>query len=100
MADKVEINESELNGIRAAAKGIQDCLSRTHTQCKTLQSYVASAEWSGKNRDAFYTYLNILEQFHGSLHDISKKQVEALNNLLDYFDDYHANGEVRKVRNL
>jgi len=100
VADKVQIDHNELNAARAAAKGIQDCLERTHAKCQTLQSYVEGAEWSGKNRDAFYSYLNILKQFHNDLHDISKKQVKALNNLLDYFNDFHSDGEVKKVRNL
>jgi len=100
MADHVEIEESALDEVISAAEDIKHCLSVTYAHSQVLQNFVASAEWSGKHRDAFYSYLEILCKYHGKLYSISKKQVEALTNLKQYFNDFHAHTNVKQVRNL
>jgi uncharacterized protein YukE len=100
MAHKVEINGNKLNEARTAAKAIETSLKTAYEQCGTLLSYTQAANWDGKSRDAFITYLEIIHQYHNDLNEIVKLQTTALNNLNQYINDFEKDSSVKEVRNL
>jgi len=96
----VKIDGGKVNEAKAAAKALEQSINRTYDQCEQLISYVNSAKWSGKSRDAFLTYLEIIQKYHRDMKTAVPKQTKALNNLDGYFDDFLQDSSVREVRNL
>lgn len=96
----VKIDGGKVNEAKAAAKALEQSINRTYDQCEQLISYVNSAKWSGKSRDAFLTYLEIIQKYHRDMKTAVAKQTKALNNLDGYFDDFLQDSSVREVRNL
>lgn len=97
---EVKIDGGKVNEAKAAAKALEQSINLTYDQCEQLISYVNSAKWSGKSRDAFLTYLEIIQKYHRDMKSAVAKQTKALNNLDGYFDDFLQDGSVREVRNL
>jgi len=97
---EVKIDGGKVNEAKAAAKVLEQSINLTYDQCEQLISYVNSAKWSGKSRDAFLTYLEIIQKYHRDMKTAVAKQTKALNNLDGYFDDFLQDGSVREVRNL
>ncbi|MUK87587.1 hypothetical protein GMD78_04125 [Ornithinibacillus sp. L9] len=96
----VKIDGSKLNEAKAAARAMESSLKSTYRQCESLISIVQSASWKGKSRDAFITYLEIINQYHKELKEAATLQTKALNNLEGYIDDFKKDSSVREVRNL
>ena len=96
----VRIDGGKVNEARAAAKALEQSIEKTYDQCDQLISYLHAAEWSGKSRDAFLTYLEIIQKYHQDMKSAVAKQTKAINNLEGYFDDFLQDSSVRKVRNL
>lgn len=96
----VKIDGGKVNEAKAAAGALERSIISTYDQCEQLISYVQSAKWSGKSRDAFLTYLEIIQKYHQDMKSAVTKQTKALNNLDGYFDDFLQDGSVREVRNL
>jgi len=96
----VKIFDNELQEMRQIAKSIEKCIGDTYQKCLSLQGLVEAGEWSGETRDSFYMYLVILQEYHRQLHDISKMQTLAFDNLDGYFDDFHSHADVQKVKSL
>ncbi|MEN2768987.1 WXG100 family type VII secretion target [Ornithinibacillus xuwenensis] len=96
----VRIDEGRLNEAKNAAKTLESSLKSTYSQCEDLISFVQSAKWEGKSRDAFITYLEIIYQYHKDLKKAASLQTKALNNLDGYIDDFSKDNSVREVRNL
>lgn len=97
---EVKINNYRLGEAKAAAKSLESSIKNSYKQCEELISYTHSATWSGKARDSFLTYLEIIYQYHKDLKEAASLQTKALNNLEGYFNDFNNDGSVRKVRNL
>lgn len=85
---------------KMAAKALEQSVKNTFESCEQLISYIHSAKWSGKARDTFLTYLEIIQQYHKDMESALAKQTKALNNLEGYFNDFLHDGSVREVRNL
>ncbi|MEH7107136.1 WXG100 family type VII secretion target [Bacillus sp. JJ1764] len=96
----VRIDGDKVNQAKAAAKSLEHSIEKTYDQCEQLIAYVHSAEWSGKARDAFLTYLEIIQKYHHDMKSAVAKQTKALNNLENYMDDFLQDGSVKEVRDL
>ncbi|MEH7118624.1 WXG100 family type VII secretion target [Neobacillus vireti] len=96
----VRIDGDKVNEAKAAAEALEQSIERTYDQCEQLISYLHTAEWSGKSRDAFLTYLEIIQKYHHDMKCAVAKQTKALTNLEDYFGDFLQDSSVREVRNL
>lgn len=96
----VRIYEDKVNHAKEAAKALEQSVDKTYEHCEQLISYVQSAGWSGKSRDSFLTYLEIIQQYHQDMKSAVEKQTKALNNLDGYLDDFLQDSSVREVRNL
>ncbi|SDZ50500.1 Proteins of 100 residues with WXG [Evansella caseinilytica] len=96
----VNINIYKLDAAKQAAQALENSITTSHRECKKLLSYVESSKWSGKARDAFLCYLEIIYQYHGDLKEAAALQTKALKNLDKYMDDFNRDSAVREVRNL
>lgn len=96
----VRIYGDKLKEAKAAAKALEQSVTTAYESCDQLISYLNSAKWSGKSRDTFLTYIEIIQQYHQDMKSALEKQTKALNNLEGYFDDFLKDGSVREVRNL
>lgn len=96
----VKIYGDKVNDAKTAARTLEQSLKTTYDRCEELSSYVHSAKWSGKSRDAFLTYIDIIQQYHKDLVTVAAKQTKALNNLDGYIDDFNKDSSVKEVRNL
>ncbi len=96
----VRIDGDKVNEAKAAAKALEQSIEKTYDQCQQLISYLHSAEWSGKSRDSFLTYLEIIQKYHFDMKSAAAIQTKALNNLEGYFNDFLQDPSVREVRNL
>lgn len=96
----VRIHKNDVAEARKAAKALESSLDTTYDTCETLTSYVQSANWEGKTRNAFITYLEILKQYHQEMLTTVKKQTKALNNLEGYTNDFRQDSHVKSLRNL
>lgn len=96
----VRIHEDKVNEAKAAAKALEQSIDKTYDQCEQLISYLQSANWSGKSRDTFLSYLEIIQKYHHDMKSAVAKQTKALNNLDGYLDDFLQDSSVKEVRNL
>jgi uncharacterized protein YukE len=96
----VKIDGDKVNEAKAAAKTLEQSIQHTYETCEQLISYLHSAEWSGKSRDSFLSYLEIIQKYHHDMRSALEKQTKALNNLDGYMDDFLQDSSVREVRNL
>lgn len=97
---KVKIDIEKAHEAKAAAKALEESIDTTYDTCEKLISYIHSAKWSGKSRDTFLTYLEIIQKYHGDLKTAVAKQTTALNHLDGYIDDFLQDGAVKEVKNL
>lgn len=96
----VRIHGDKLNEAKAAAKALEQSIDKTYDHCNQLISYVNSAKWSGKSRDSFLSYLEIIHKYHQDMKLAVEKQTKALNQLDGYLDDFLQDSSVREVKNL
>ncbi|MEH7272502.1 WXG100 family type VII secretion target [Neobacillus vireti] len=96
----VKIETGKVQEAKAAAQALEKSITSTYDQCQQLISTVQSAKWSGKSRDAFLTYLEIIQKYHQDMKSAVAKQTKALNNLEGYLDDFLQDRSVKEVRNL
>lgn len=96
----VKIEGNKVNEAKIAARAIEVSVGRTYESCGKLISYVNSAKWSGKSRDNFLTYIEIIQLYHKDLQSAVEKQTKALENLDQYVGDFNRDSSVKEVRNL
>ncbi|WP_040205552.1 WXG100 family type VII secretion target [Neobacillus jeddahensis] len=96
----VRIDGDKANEAKAAAIGLEQSIEQTYESCEQLIAYLHSAKWSGKSRDSFLSYLEIIQKYHHDMKSAVAKQTKALNNLDGYLDDFFQDGSVREVKNL
>ena len=70
----VRIYGDKVNEAKAAAKRLEQSIEKTYEQCEQLLAYVHSAKWSGKARDSFLTYLEIIQKYHQEMKSAVAKQ--------------------------
>ena len=76
---KVRIYEERVNEAKAAAKILEQSIKTSRDTCEQLISYVSAAEWSGKARDSFLSYLEIIQKYHKDIEVAVQLQTKALN---------------------
>jgi len=96
----VRIYNDKLHEAQAAAKALEESLEKAYDTCEQLISYVNSAKWSGKARDTFLSYLEIIRPYHKDINKAVSKQTKALNHLDRNIGDFSQDSSVREVRNL
>lgn len=96
----VIIYGDKVNEAKAAAKGLEQSVQVSYESCEQLIAYIHSAKWSGKARDSFLSYLEIIQKYHKDMQDALAKQTKALNNLEGYMNDFLQDNAVNEVRNL
>ncbi|EBF5848113.1 WXG100 family type VII secretion target [Listeria monocytogenes] len=96
----VKIDAAKVAEAKKSAEIVEKSLESTHKKCKSVISYVEGASWSGKSRDAFITFMELVEQYHSDVKKNFKKQKKALNALEDYVEDFENTSYSKDVRNL
>ncbi|MEN1967625.1 WXG100 family type VII secretion target [Lentibacillus sp. N15] len=97
---KVEIDGEKLNEAKIAADALESSIKTSYEQCDKLISYVESANWKGKSRDTFLSYIDIISKYHNDLKSAVALQTKALNNLESYMNDFKQDSSVKEVKNL
>ena len=98
--EDVVINENKLSEAKQLASRIERNVKRTHMYAETLISTVASSDWKGESRDAFLSYIEIIEQYHAELTESVKLQTKAIRNLENYINEFSQDNRVRRMRNI
>lgn len=96
----VRIYRDKVNEAKAAAKELEQSIKKTYHTCDQMIAYIHSADWSGKARDAFLSYIEIIKKYHKDMINAVEKQTKALNNLEGYMDDFLQDSLVKEVRSL
>lgn len=96
----VRIHDDRVNEAKIAAEALEQSIKTTYASCEQLISYIHSAEWSGKARDAFLSYIEIIQKYHKDMVHAVEKQTKALNNLEGYMNDFLQDPSVKEVKNL
>lgn len=97
---EVKIHNAETVQAKSAAKALERSIEAAYRDCGTLIARVESAKWSGKSRDTFLSYMELIEQYHKELVSIVKLQTKALDNLEGYKKDFLQDSAVSEVKNL
>lgn len=98
--DEVIIHSRNLGEAKQLAMNLENAVRRTHRNCQTLISTVAAASWEGKTKDAFLSYLEIIEQYHAELNEAVKLQTTALQNLESYISQFPQDSRVKRMKNI
>lgn len=96
----LKIHYSELGNAIQLSKEINKELEQSLKTANELRSYLASAKWNGKTKDAFEAYLSLIRQYHDDLIDIMKDHEKALKNLKKTVDEYNSSSEVSSIKGL
>lgn len=96
----VKINPEEVKQALRQAKIVEASLEKTHKKCEKIISYVNGAKWKGKPRDAFITYIELLEKYHTDVKKNYKKQSKALEKVDKYINDFKNNDISKGVDQL
>lgn len=96
----VKIDGAKLNEAQSAAKALETSIKSSKETCAQLISFLHSAEWSGKSRDTFLTYIEIINKYHAEMEKAVAKQTKALNHLETYMGDFMNDPSVKEVRSL
>ncbi|EIT87251.1 hypothetical protein A374_01169 [Fictibacillus macauensis ZFHKF-1] len=98
--ENLKIDNSKLIEAWAAAGALEKSLTASYEECDQLLSYLNDATWSGKSRDAFVSFIEIIKKYHKSLKDASHLNTVALEQLKESIDNYSQYKEVVEVKNL
>lgn len=96
----LKINAAKVEEARSSAKKIEQSLAETHARCEKLISYASSCSWKGKTKQAFLSYLEIIEKYHADVKKKYKKQSKALKNLEKNIADFEDENICREVKNI
>lgn len=96
----VIIDSKKLAEAKQIASNIETSIKRTEMYCGTLVSTVASSSWKGKSREAFLSYIEIIEGYHKDLTSAVQLQTKALNNLERYINEFSKDNRVSRIRDL
>ncbi|MFC4620334.1 WXG100 family type VII secretion target [Camelliibacillus cellulosilyticus] len=97
---EVKIYGDKAHEAQAAAKALEQSIASACDQCEALISFLHSAKWRGKSRDAFLTYIEIIHKYNKDLKSALIKQTKAIQHLEDYINDFERDPSVREVKHL
>lgn len=96
----VIIDSGRLSEALRVSREIENALGNTYDESSKLVSFVQSAQWKGKSKDAFQAFIDLVNQYHKDMHEVLKKHTNALDNLEKHIQDFNNENEVRQVKNL
>ncbi|MBC1742040.1 WXG100 family type VII secretion target [Listeria welshimeri] len=96
----LKIDAEKVAEAKKSAAIVEESLKTTYDKCKSVISYVEGASWSGKSRDAFLTFMELIEQYHADVKKNYKKQKKALKALEEYVEEFENTSYSKDVRNL
>lgn len=94
--DAAKVAEAKKIGCHSGKKAQNQHIKK----CKSVISYVEGASWSGKSRDAFLTFMELIEKYHADVKKNYKKQKKALTALEDYVEDFENTSYSKDVKRL
>ncbi|PEM57210.1 WXG100 family type VII secretion target [Bacillus pseudomycoides] len=97
---EIEIHGSEVLSAISYAEQIEKGVKDSLEQVKALQSYVTGTRWSGKTRDAFLCYLELLIQYNSEVADTLEGQTKALKELDKNIHSFTNRAEVENIKRL
>lgn len=100
MSQNVEITGSSLNKAIEQAKIINRSLLDAHASAEGFKSTLSSSQWSGKAKDEFQAFLDILIQYHFDLCDAADKNLNALEKLKKHMDQLMNEDIVNEVEGI
>ncbi|MBF0780476.1 MULTISPECIES: WXG100 family type VII secretion target [unclassified Granulicatella] len=99
MAD-IKIKAFELDRAITLSQDINKELAHSEQTVYSLKKYLASASWSGKTKESFTAYLELIYQYHKELIEIMKEHEKVIQNLRKTIDDYNDSSEVASIKGL
>ncbi|WP_150284635.1 hypothetical protein [Rummeliibacillus sp. TYF-LIM-RU47] len=87
MSQDVEINGSQLNEAIAQAKVIKRALYDAKASAEGFSSTISGSEWSGRAKDEFSAFLDIIIQYHDDICGAAQKNLESLEKLKKHMDE-------------
>ncbi|MBC1614474.1 hypothetical protein HB937_14215 [Listeria welshimeri] len=84
----LKIDAEKVAEAKKSAAIVEESLKTTHDS------------WSGKSRDAFLTFMELIEQYHADVKKNYKKQKKALKALEEYVEEFENTSYSKDVRNL
>ncbi|MEC3606120.1 WXG100 family type VII secretion target [Bacillus glycinifermentans] len=96
----VDISLNETSKALSHAKAIEKHVSDSLSQAKELKAFIESGKWSGKTRDAFLSYLELIIDLNADMKDALKENTSALDALEKSISDFSKLSEVKEIQNL
>ncbi|PEI72630.1 WXG100 family type VII secretion target [Bacillus wiedmannii] len=97
---EIEIHGNEISTAISYAEQIEKGVKDSLEQAKALQAQVTCSRWSGKTRDAFVCYLELLIQYNAQIADTLEIQTRALKELDKSIHSFTNRDEVVKMKIL
>ncbi|MDY6062621.1 MAG: WXG100 family type VII secretion target [Erysipelotrichaceae bacterium] len=94
------IKKNELEKAIDLSDKIYNHLSDALTEANEMKAFLEQAKWSGKTRDAFYTYLSLIVQYHEELNGIMDEHAKVLKRLKESIEQYQSSDMVNNIRGL
>ncbi|RAN88959.1 hypothetical protein B5P41_15220 [Bacillus sp. SRB_28] len=78
---EVEIIGSNTASAISYAQNIENGMKDSLNEAKNLKAYVTCANWNGKTRDAFLSYLDLIIQYNSEMVEAFEGHTKALKEL-------------------
>ncbi|WP_253907703.1 WXG100 family type VII secretion target [Bacillus sp. WMMC1349] len=98
--NKVIIIDTKLSDAIRFAKILEKGVTDSLKQAKDLKTKIDGGKWSGKTRDAFLCYLELILQLHEDVEQAMKDHTSALNHLHQSMIDILSNSEITALNRL
>lgn len=98
--ETVKISHNGTIKAHSHAKAIEKHVGDSLKKAKELKAYVESGKWSGKTRDAFLSYLELIIELNADMKDALKDHTAAIDALQMHIDDFSKLSEVQEIKNL
>ncbi|QHZ45834.1 MULTISPECIES: WXG100 family type VII secretion target [Bacillus] len=98
--EAVEISHNGAAEALAHAKAIEKHVSDSLNKANELKSYVESGRWSGKTRDAFLSYLELIIDLNADMKKALKDHTSSLKHLEKHIGDFSKLSEVKDIQSL
>ncbi|WP_102692081.1 WXG100 family type VII secretion target [Rummeliibacillus pycnus] len=100
MSQNVEINGSRLKEAIEQANIIKRSLYDSKASAEGFSSTLSVSQWSGKAKDEFQIFLDIIIQYHDDICTAADQNVETLENLKKHMDELLNEAIVKDVEGI
>ena len=100
MSQNVEITGSRLNEAIEQANIIKRSLYDAKASAEGFSSTLSGSQWSGRSKDEFQAFLDIIIQYHDDICTAADQNVEALENLKKDMDKLMNEAIVNEVEGI